>query len=196
MERAMTAWARLLCETREQRHRWLAEHHDTSRGIWLVTYQKNSGHPYLAYADAVEEALCFGWIDSRPNALDGERSMRFFSPRRPRSAWSRLNKTRVARLIAEGRMADAGRAAIGRAKLNGAWALYDGVEELTMPRGLASAFRQNVAAGAFFEAFSPSAKKHIYWWIESAKRLETRTKRIAETVALAEENRKSNQYRK
>jgi len=122
--------------------------------------------------------------------------MRFFSPRRPRSAWSGLNKTRVARLIAEGRMTEAGLTAIDKAQRNDAWTSYDRVEQLTMPRGLKTALRQNAAAMKHFDAFSPSSKKHIYWWIESAKRSETRRNRIVDTVTLAAENRKANQYRR
>ncbi|MBV1694554.1 MAG: YdeI/OmpD-associated family protein [Hyphomicrobiales bacterium] len=186
---------RFTAETRAQWRGWLRAHHKTSSGIWLVTYKKDSGRPYLPYADTVEEALCFGWIDSRPNRLDQSRFMRLFSPRKPKSPWSKLNKQRVEALIERGLMAPAGLAVIEAAKASGAWSSYDGVEALQMPDDLRAALKANPKAAAHFEAFPPSSKKNIFWWIESAKRPETRAKRIAETVAMAADNLKANHYR-
>ncbi|GCE31806.1 hypothetical protein KDA_72900 [Dictyobacter alpinus] len=182
-------------QDRHQWRRWLEEHHATSPGIWLIAYKQQTARPSVSYSDAVEEALCFGWVDSRPNVLDEERYIRLFSPRNPKSSWSRLNKQRVEKLIAQGLMAAAGFKAIEEAKRNGAWNSYDAIEDLTLPADLDNALRANPTAHQYFHAFSPSVKKSILWWIESAKRTETRKKRIEETTRLAAMNIKANQYR-
>ncbi len=168
---------------------WLERHYDTSTGIWLVSYKKATGKPGVSYPEAVEEALCFGWIDSRPNALDDERYMQYFSPRKPGSPWSTVNKQRIATLIDRGLMTPAGLARIEAAKRDGSWSAYDAIEELTVPADLAAALAANATAREHFAAFGASAKKQLLWWIESAKRPETRSKRIAQLVAAAEENR-------
>lgn len=175
--------------------KWLEKNHAKKQGVWLIYYKKESGKPRVAYAEAVEEALCFGWIDSRPNALDAERYMQLFSPRKPKSPWSKLNKERAERLIKAGLMAPAGMDKIEQAKKNGTWDSYDEVEVLTMPPDLERALDANPAAKRNFEAFPPSSKKNILWWIASAKRPETRTRRIQETVSLAAKNLKANHYR-
>ncbi len=175
--------------------KWLEQNHATASGVWLVYYKKQSGKPSVSYAEAVEEALCFGWIDSRPNRLDDERYMQLFSPRKPKSPWSRLNKQRVEKLIAQGLMTPAGLAKIEAAKRDGAWDKYNVIEELAMPADLKKALAANKTARQNFEAFSPSSKKNILYWIASAKRPETRAKRIQETVALAAKNLKANHWR-
>lgn len=180
---------------RQEWRDWLAKHHATSLGIWLIYYKKESGKPRVDYADAVEEALCFGWVDSRPNILDDERYMQLFSPRRPKSPWSKLNKQRVEKLIEQGLMMPAGLEKIELAKQNGNWNTYDTIEELTIPADLQQALTANEAAKANLEAFSSSSKKNILWWIKSAKRPDTRAKRIEETVTLAAKNIKANHYR-
>ena len=174
---------------------WLEQHHAGSSGVWLIYYKKESGKPRVPYDEAVEEALCFGWVDSRPNVLDDERYMQLFSPRKPGSPWSRLNKRRVERLIAQGLMAPAGMAAIEAAKRDGSWDVYDAIEDLTVPDDLRAALAANDEARAYFDAFSPTSKKNILWWIASARRPETRAKRIEETVRLAAQNIKANHYR-
>jgi uncharacterized protein YdeI (YjbR/CyaY-like superfamily) len=174
---------------------WLAEHHATEPGIWLIYYKKESGKPRVAYDEAVEEALCFGWVDSRPNEIDAERYMQLFTPRKPKSPWSKLNKARVEALIAQGLMTPAGLAKIEAARQDGSWTAYDAIEQLAVPADLAEALAANPEAEAHFEAFPPSSKKNILWWIESAKRPETRAKRIEETVRLAAQNLKANHYR-
>ncbi|HEX3271072.1 MAG TPA: YdeI/OmpD-associated family protein [Ktedonobacterales bacterium] len=170
---------------RQEWRAWLAEHYATAPGVWLIYYKKESGKPRVAYAEAVEEALCFGWIDSRPNALDDERYMQLFSPRKPKSPWSKLNKERVERLIAQGLMAPAGMEKVELAKRNGTWEQYDAIEDLTMPDDLAAALAVNPEAQRHFDTFPPSSKKNIFWWISSAKKPETRQKRVEETVRLA-----------
>ena len=174
---------------------WLAEHHATSAGIWLIYFKKESGKPRVAYEDAVEEALCFGWVDSRPNAIDDQSYMQLFSPRKAKSPWSKINKKRVEQLIAQGLMTEAGLKKIEAAKADGSWNSYDEVDDLVMPDDLAQALAANETANTYFQAFSPSSKKIIYWWIASAKRPETRSKRIEETVQLAAQNIKANHYR-
>ena len=169
--------------------RWLERHHTTSPGVWLVYYKRASGKPRVEYNDAVEEALCFGWIDSRLNGIDEWRSRQLFTPRRPKSAWSASNKERVERLVAAGLMTDAGLAAIEVAKANGMWTAYDDVAALTMPDDLRAALSRDRVARLNFEGFSKSARKGILWWIQSAKRPETRARRVSETVRLAHENR-------
>lgn len=174
---------------------WLAEHHATAPGVWLVYYKQQSGKPRVAYADAVEEALCFGWIDSRPNAIDDERYMQFFSPRKPGSPWSKLNKQRIERLLAEGLVAPAGLAMIEAAQRDGSWTAYDEIENLRVPDDLAAALNANDAARRSFEAFGSSSKKQILWWIVSAKRPETRARRVAQIVEAAAAGKNPLAYR-
>ena len=179
-------------KTRREWRAWLARNHAASSGVWLVTYKRETGKPRVEYDEAVEEALCFGWIDSRTNKLDEKRSLLWMSPRKARSGWSRTNKERVERLERQGLMTEAGRAAVATAKENGAWAALDAVEALELPEDLARALAANPKANANYEAFAPSAKKVILTWIASAKRPETRAKRVEETVRLAAENIRAN----
>ena len=183
----------VLMETREEWRAWLERNHD-SKGGWLVSWKKATGRRFVPYPEAVDEALCFGWIDSRTNKLDDERAMRLFTPRKPKSPWSRINKEKVARLSAQGLMAPAGMRMVETAKANGAWTLYDEIEEMTIPADLAAALAEDEAARGFFERFPGSSKKAILWWIKTAKRLETRAVRIAETVRMAAENRMANHF--
>lgn len=164
---------------------WLAEHHAQAAGVWLVRSKPGSGEPVLVYAEAVEEALCFGWIDSLLRKLGEKRTKLLFTPRKPRSAWSRSNKERVTRLTEAGLMAPAGLAAISAAQATGSWEALDAIEELTMPAALTNALTALPAAAAAFAGFPASAKKAMYWWIASAKRLETVENRIAAVLRLA-----------
>ncbi|MEL6613742.1 MAG: YdeI/OmpD-associated family protein [Bacteroidota bacterium] len=164
---------------------WLAANHEQPEGIWLVTYKKHTGDRYVDYDSIVEEALCFGWIDSLPRKLDADRTMLYLSPRKPKSIWSRLNKTRVDALEEAGLMTDVGRAKIEAAKTSGSWTIYDSVEDLLVPDDLRDALAREPDAAAAFDAFSDSSKKGVLWWIKSAKRDATRAKRIAETVRFA-----------
>jgi uncharacterized protein YdeI (YjbR/CyaY-like superfamily) len=175
-------------ETRAEWREWLEKNHATAPGVWLIYNKQSSGKPRVTYDEAVEEALCFGWIDSRPNSIDDETYMQFFSPRKPGSPWSRVNKRRIERLVAEGRMAPSGLALIEAAKRDGSWTAYDAIEDLTIPPDLREALAANPTALQNFEAFSNSNKKQILWWIESAKRPETRQKRIVQIVSSAENN--------
>ncbi len=174
---------------------WLARNYTQPEGIWLVTFKKQIPEKYLPYDVIVEEALCFGWVDSLPRKLDDERTMLYISPRRRGSPWSRLNKTRVAHLIDAGLMTEAGMALIEQAKADGTWTVYDEVEDLIIPPDLAAALAANPTAERNFIAFSDSSKKGILWWIKSAKRAPTRQTRIDETVRLAVDNIKANHPR-
>lgn len=180
----MAEHERIHPETRAEWRAWLQAYHDTSRGVGLV-HSRRAGGSRLTYDEIVEEALCFGWIDSRLNRLDDERSVIVMTPRSPRSSWARSNKERVERLIAEGRMTDAGLQLVAIAKANGSWTALDDVDALVMPDDLAVALAADEQARRHFEAFPPSARKVILSWIKSAKRVETRQRRIAETVRLA-----------
>jgi uncharacterized protein YdeI (YjbR/CyaY-like superfamily) len=171
--------------------RWLETNHAKSSGVQLVLKNKRAPGRGLLYEAAVEEALCFGWIDSKTRSLDEGHVLQLFTPRKPKSAWSKLNKDRVTRLAAEGKMAAPGLAAIERAKSNGSWIALDSVEALEVPKDLAAALARNKKAARNFDAFSPSAKKGYLYWINGAKRPETRAKRIRETVRLAAQNVKS-----
>ena len=179
-------------KTRGEWRRWLQRNHADAKGAWLVTYKKTTGRPRVEYADAVEEALCFGWVDSNSKTLDEERSMLMFTPRNPKSAWSKPNKERIERLTKDGRIAEAGSRAVAAARANGAWNALDSAEALIVPTDLENALARNKKAKQSFGAFPPSAKKRILWWIESAKRDETRQRRIAETVRLAAQNVRAN----
>ncbi|MGZ4133281.1 MAG: YdeI/OmpD-associated family protein [Actinomycetota bacterium] len=176
--------------------RWLQRHHASSRGVWLLVRKKGGDRPGVTYVEAVEEALCFGWIDSRANPLDEHRYRLTMTPRKPGSVWAATNKERVARLTAEGRMAPAGLAAIEAATADGSWDALTAVDALEVPPDLADALAANPAAARHFEAFPPSSKKMILFWIASAKRPETRAKRVEETVRLAERNVRANHPRR
>ena len=161
---------------------WLGANHATAGGVWIVTFKRTSGKPVVGYEGLVEEALCFGWIDSQLSKVDDERTMLRFTPRKPGSTWARTNKDRVERLIADGRMTGAGLRAIEAAKADGSWNALDEVEELRTPVDLAAALAGDPAAARGFEALSDSAKKPILFWVASAKRPETRARRIAEVL--------------
>ena len=178
-------------DDRETWRAWLAANHATSRGVWLVTWRPRSGRVGLAYEAAVEEALCFGWIDSTAGRFDDDRGKQYYSPRKPRSPWSASNKARVARLIAEGRMTPAGLAAIEQAKANSIWEISDRVERLEIPDDLAAALAAHPPAAANFAAFPPTARKQMLWWVAEAQRPATRASRIATIAQAAAEGRRA-----
>ena len=182
----------LLMETQDEWRAWLEENHEKSSGVWVVSWKKATGRAFVPFTDAVDEALCFGWVDSKINKLDEERAMRLFTPRNPKSPWSRINKEKVARLLEKGQMAAPGMRLVEGAKADGSWNIYDEIEDLVVPPDLVSALGENDVAGDHFESFPDSSKKNILWWIKSARRPETRAVRIAKTVALAVENRMAN----
>lgn len=181
--------------TRAEWRAWLKRHHQRQEGVWLVSFKKGTGQPRVEYDEAVEEALCFGWVDSKPNKLDDQRTMLWFAPRKARSGWSKPNKDRVERMLAAGLMTPAGLAKVEVAKADGSWSKLDAVEALEMPADLEKALAARPGAAEYFHAFPKSAKRGILEWIGNAKRPETRQKRVEETAKLAAENRRANQWR-
>jgi uncharacterized protein YdeI (YjbR/CyaY-like superfamily) len=174
---------------------WLEEHHATAKGVWLILPKASSGRPGMPYEEAIEEALCFGWIDSTANAYDAERTLLLFTPRKKGSGWSRSNKERIERLTAAGRMTPAGQAKIDAAMQDGSWTLLDPVEAMIVPDDLAAALASDSEAERNFAAFSASARKQMLHWVYTAKRPETRKKRIAGIVKAARENHNPLQWR-
>ncbi len=169
---------------------WLRRHHKASPGVWLVYHKKGSGIPSVTYPEAVEEALCFGWIDSKIHPVDTVRYRQIFTPRKPRSSWSKLNKERVKRLVRNRRMTAAGMAKVRAAREDGSWNSPEPVRNPSMPAGLAHALAADNDARMHFEAFSDSARRLILRWIVDAKRPETRLRRIQKAVRLASLNKK------
>ena len=189
--RTLAQLEQVYVENRAAWRSWLATNCARSPGIWLVFDKKAARPDRLAYGDAVEEALCHGWIDSTVRSIDDARYVQLFTPRKPKSSWSRANKVRVARLIEEGLMAAAGLAAIERAKENGSWTSLDAAEALVVPEDLAAALARLKGAAANFSAFAPSARKGYLHWISQAVRPETRAERVARVAALAASNQRS-----
>lgn len=173
--------------SRAELRAWLEANHATSGPVWLVSYKKH--HPdHLSWGEAVEELLCFGWIDSLQHRIDDDRSRVYISPRKPGSNWSGINKRKVAALEKAGLMTDAGRAVIKRAKRDGSWTYLDDIEALVVPEDLAALLATDAQAHANFEAFPRSAKMIFLGWIKSAKTEATRTKRLGGTLRAAQQD--------
>jgi uncharacterized protein YdeI (YjbR/CyaY-like superfamily) len=172
---------------------WLIANHATSTGAYLVSWRRGSGRTSVSYEEAVEEALCVGWVDAIARTLDPNRSLQWFAPRRSRSGWARSNKERVERLTAAGLMLPAGVAAVEEAKRNGTWTMLDDVDNLVVPDDLAAALAAEPPARTNWDAFSPSARRVLLTWIVQAKRPETRAKRVEEIAGKAARNERANQ---
>jgi len=195
-KRAAESYPLVEVRSREELRAWLAAEHVTARGARVVTWKKHVSGQHVDAATVAEEALCFGWIDSLPRALDDDRTMLLVTPRKPTSAWSAVNKRRVERLLANGLIAPAGLAVVEAAKQSGTWTALDAIETLALPPDLVAAFESAAPlARANFDAFPRSAKRGILEWLQTAKKPETRTKRIAETVTLAAKNQRANSWR-
>ncbi|NMM87976.1 hypothetical protein B2J88_27075 [Rhodococcus sp. SRB_17] len=169
-------------ETRTQWRTWLMHNTTSTRGVWLCSWRNTTSRPRCPYPEAVEEAICFGWIDSTNTILDEERGLQLFTPRRSKSSWTRLNRERAADMEARGLMTDAGRHAIAAAKANGWWTISDQVEDLEEPSDLKAALDRDPRARSNWDGFPPSARKMMLWWIVSAARDATRAGRIAQIV--------------
>lgn len=178
--------------TRRKWREWLAENHDKSKGIWFVYFKKSANKPRVTYDEAVEEALCFGWIDSLPRKLDEERSKLLFTARKPKSVWSKLNKARIEKLIKSGAMTEIGQAKIEAAKRDGSWNALDASDNLEIGADLQKAFDQNKLAEKNFLAFTGGVKRAILQWLYSAKRAETRRARIEKIVRMAAAGKRAN----
>ncbi|CAD5250644.1 MULTISPECIES: YdeI family protein [unclassified Imperialibacter] len=174
---------------------WLEVNHETEKSVWLIIYKKESGTPSVYYPEAVDEALCFGWIDSKPNKRDEKSYFQFFSKRNPKSKWSGVNKRKVTRLHNEGRMAPAGLKMVELARQTGTWEALNDVETLSIPHDMEALLKNTPAAATNFSNFPPSTRRGILEWVSNAKKPETRQKRIEETVSLAAQNIRANQYK-
>jgi uncharacterized protein YdeI (YjbR/CyaY-like superfamily) len=172
--------------TRGQWRKWLAENHDKEEnGIWLVFYKKEAGRPSLGYEDSVEEALCFGWIDSLIKRIDSNKYCRKFTPRKDDSSWSNTSKKRVEKIIKEGRMTEFGLAKIEAARKLGSWDMSPRpLINMDVPQDLSEALARNRKAKDFFELLAPTYQRHFISWIATAKKPETRGKRLKESMAL------------
>lgn len=177
--------------SREAWREWLTQHHATVDGVWLARWTRATGGIPVSYEAIVEEALCFGWIDGLLNTLPDGRHAHLLTPRRPGSGWARSNKDRVGRLIAQGLMAEPGLAAINAAKADGSWSMQDAAEALIEPAELAAALDANPAARGQWNAFPRSPRRALIWWVMSAKRPETKARRVARVVDEAAEGRRA-----
>jgi len=178
-------------DDRESWRTWLESNHASVSGAWLLMWKPRSARGGLDYEAAVEEALCFGWIDSTARPVDDSRSRLYFAPRKPRSGWAATNKARLERLIADGRMAPAGLAAVERAKANGSWTMLDSVERLEVPEDLQAALDARAPAAPNFAAFPPGARKLALTWIAQALRPETRAARVRDIAEAAARNERA-----
>lgn len=173
---------------------WLKANHRKAKNVWLVLHKKSSPGPGIDYAQAVEEALCFGWIDSKPQKKNNHTYLLYFAERKKGSVWSKLNKERIARLIKDRRMTPYGMKKIEAAKADGTWSTLDPVDTLQIPEDLDKALARNKKALKHFEVFPPGIKKQLVYWVLSAKREETRSARIKEIVTKAAKNERANQW--
>jgi uncharacterized protein YdeI (YjbR/CyaY-like superfamily) len=180
---------------RKSWRKWLEKNHQTEKSVWLIIFHKDSETHSVYYEEAVEEAICYGWIDSIANKRDANSKYQFFSQRKPKSNWSRLNRQRAEKMINEKRMTSAGMPMIELAKKNGNWEALVDVQNSVIPEDLQKRFDKNTTALKNFLAFPPSSKRIILEWILNAKRPETRQQRIEQTVELAAKNIKANHYR-
>ncbi len=174
---------------------WLKKNHLIKDSIWLIINKKDSPNPNLNWSEAVDEALCFGWIDSVRKTIDSEKYMQYFSKRKPKSTWSKINKDKVKILIEQGLMEEEGYKSIEIAKENGSWTILDEVEALVIPEDLKREFANHKGSMEYFDSLSKSAKKILLHWVVFAKRRETRQKRILEIVENASKNLKPKQFR-
>ena len=181
-------------KSRQEWREWLQDNHDKKQSVWLIYYKKKSNIPTVIYSEAVDEALCFGWIDSKSKPIDEHKFMQFFSRRKPNSVWSRVNKEKIERLTNEGLMTEAGYEIIEIAKQNGSWTILDEAEALIIPDDLDKELQKRKNAKEYFLSLSRSDKRNILQWLVLAKRQETREKRIAEIVELADKNQKPKQF--
>lgn len=175
-------------KNREEWRNWLEKHYRSEDSVWLVYYKKHTGKPSIPYADAVEEALCFGWIDGQIKSLDAEKYMQRFTPRKPSSNWSVINIDRVKKMIKEGKMTAWGRKVYEEGiKKN---RIIPSAKNFTVPKGLKQALQANPKAWSHFQNFAPSAQLAFAYWIDTAKTSKTRRERIEKSVALCEQDKK------
>lgn len=172
---------------------WLHDHHRVYSGVELIFYKVDSGFESMRWEEAVQVAICYGWIDSTVRKLDEHGRKQVFTPRKPKSVWSKVNKNYIEQLLRDGLMHESGLAVIEIAKKNGSWESLDQVEDLKVPDDLQAAFDQNPVASDNFHNFSKTYRKSYLYWLNHAKREETRKNRIEEIVRLCAQNIKSRQ---
>lgn len=185
----------LYLTNRSEWRNWLLKNHLEAQSVWIVYYKKSSAKSSISYDEAVEEALCFGWIDSKAKPIDEEKYMQFFSKRKPKSVWSKLNKERIEKLEKQNLIMPAGWKMIGIAKENGNWNILDGAEAWIVPDDLEAEFSKAPEAKEYFINLSKSDKRNILQWLVLARRPETRQNRIKEIVELAAKKLKPKQFR-
>ena len=177
-------------KSNEEWRQWLSENGSSEKSVWLIMYHKNSGIESIQYNESIEEALCFGWIDSKANKRDEHSSYLFFTPRKAKSKWSKINKQRIEKMVARGLMTPAGQALIDLAKKTGTWDALTDADNAIIPEDLQAAFEKNKIARDNFEKFTASVKRLTLEWIMDAKRPETRIQRVTKTIDMAERNQK------
>jgi len=182
------------CDKKEWR-KWLKLNHNKKKGVWLIFYKKKSPNFNLSWSESVDEALCFGWIDSTKRTLDSTKYKQYFSKRKAKSNWSKINKDKVKTLIDQGFMEEEGYKSIQIAKENGSWTILDEVEALVIPEDLKAEFANYKGSMEYFDSLCKSVKKILLYWIVSAKRKETRRNRILEIVENASKNLTPKQFR-
>ena len=189
----MTDRIQVCMKSRAAWRAWLKKNHKKKNEVWLVYYKKHTGKPTVVYNDAVEEALCFGWIDSTVRTIDDERYMQRYTPRRPGSVWSEINIRRARKMIKQGLMADPGLVLFKAVKKKGRIAprAQDIKTRLAVPADLKVALKKSEKAYDNFMNFAPSYKAMYIYWVEDAKKPETRARRIKRVVGFAEANKKS-----
>lgn len=170
---------------------WLHDNHTKATKAYLIFYKVSSTFESMRWEEAVQVAICYGWIDSTVKRIDDDRRRQLFTPRKDKSVWSKLNKTYIEKLIADDLMHESGLKKIEIAKQNGSWESLNGVENLEIPKDLEIAFSQNKTALDNYNNFSKSYRKSYLYWLNQAKREETRSNRIAEIISLCEQNIKS-----
>ena len=168
--------------SRAQWRAWLVANHSQAEGVWLVSYKKHCGDRYVAWPEIVQELLCFGWIDARMRRVDEDRVKRHVSPRKPGSIWSALNKRHIAELQEKGLMTPAGQRLIDAAKADGSWTFLDDIDALIEPDDLVAALDASPEARASWDATKPSERKQALYHIKTAKRPDTRARRIEQIV--------------
>ena len=182
-------------KTKQHLRKWLEKNHLTKDAVWFIFYKKHTGKPTVNWSDAVDEALCFGWIDSKAETVDNNTFRQYFCKRKPNSTWSKINKQKIKNLMSKGLMTPAGLTVIEVAKQNGSWTILDEVEELIIPRDLEEAFTKLRNAKAYFLTLSKSNKKNLLQWIALAKTGATRQKRVLEIAENASQKQQPQLFR-
>lgn len=181
---------------RKEWREWLRYNHQKKKAIWLIYYKKKSNISTVTYSEAVDEALCFGWIDSKIKPINEDSFMQLFSKRKPNSVWSKVNKEKVNNLINQNLITKAGHDAIVNAKQNGSWSILDEAEALIIPKDLEKEFDNSPTSKSFFLNLSRSDKRNILQWLALAKKKETRQNRIIEIIKFGDQNLKPKQFQR